>query len=276
MGNNRGDICYKPEDALFKYFQHKIKHKMVETIEPEGPQIREGEEPLPPATPTTSGATAPVNTSMQEDADKLLNDYFTKAANGMFKLVTNSNWQDHQPFNGQESDFGAFMASVVTCTPLPLDSNYNLPIVTYSVQGGKADFVPFLLQAFGDYALQIDIFQDEGLLSDFNKMAEYSPFLGTIASTFSNQDSRGYSPLSFALTMEKKHRHPFVLALDKQQGLINLQDHTDSISLVKDRVCIPELKYLVNVFQEYGLTELKPVMNEIDRVYELYKGVWKW
>jgi hypothetical protein len=247
---------------------------MVETIEPEGPQIREGaEEPAAtPLEPTTN--TAPANAPMQEAADNLITNYFAKVADQMFqKINREGNWQINTPFKDHAEDFGVLMASIVTCVPTQKTGNDWISVI-YSVNGTKEDFVPFLVKAFGEYALQVDTFQDDSLLSDFDRMANFSPFLGKVKQTFSDREFKGYSPLSFALSMEKKYRHPFILALDKQSKIDDFAPFHTNPNNIQQTKYVSQFPALIEVFKEYQLTQLNPVLAEIERVKQLYKEAW--
>ena len=247
---------------------------MVETIEPEGVEIKEGGAEVPPATPPTEpGATAAVNTSMQEAADKLIADFFAERADTTFKAWSQDNWKVLTPFTDSPQEFGTLMASLVSCQPRNVSANVGN--VDYTVSGGKQEFIPYLVKAYGDFVLQIDIFKDEALLDDFAAISDHVPFLRKAKQLFANTQLEGYSPLSFALSMERPYRSPFVLALHKQLGGFDDENsHNQGIAEVQNRVYVAGVPALIEVCKEYEFTALKPVLDEIDRVYDLYKQAW--
>jgi hypothetical protein len=246
---------------------------MVETIEPEGPQIREGaEEPAAtPLEPTTN--TAPANAPMQEAADKLIADYFQANVDSTFKSWEGGNWKDLTPFSDNPQEFGTLMASLVSCQPRNFAD--NVANVNYSVTGGRQEFIPYLVKAYGNFVLEIDLFKDEALLDDFTAISEHVPFLQKAKQLFTSNVTEGYSPLSFALSMERPYRDLFILALHKQLGDFDSEaPHQLTPQPIIDRIYVAGLPSLIEVCKEYQFTGLKPVLNEIERVYTLYKEAW--
>ena len=244
---------------------------MVETIEPEGVEIKEGGAEVPPATPTepTTAATAPVNTSMQQDANQIIADFFAEHYEKIFYRKDGSNNNLTPPLSVEEATMlGQFVAAATMITPMNNDSkrplNYGLAETV-----NRPSMENFLTSSIGDYVKELDLFSDDDLMTKPTAMAEYLPEVGTVLDIFKHPYD-AVTVYSLALSMDPTLRPMVILAIgERNYAHINPWQKTWTKELT------PDTKSLVEVMKQYQQKAIKPVLDEIKRVKQLYMETWK-
>jgi hypothetical protein len=243
---------------------------MVETIEPQGPQIKEEAE-KPAATtlePTTSAATAPINTTMQEDANKIITEFFAENYSKIFhRQDTHGNTLTPTLSQDEATMLGSFVATATIITPTIHNSRY--------LEYGLADTISqlsmenFLVSSMGEYVRELDLFSDNDLMTNPAMIAQYLPEVETVLEIFKHQYGL-VSVYSLALSMEPAIRPLAILAIGEQN-----YEHINSYNDNWISELTPDTKSLVTVMQQYKQKAIKPVLDEIKRVKQIYTETWK-
>lgn len=228
---------------------------------------------------TTGEISSPAPLELTQAADKLLADYFTQYANDIFDENFSTSAREAL---AQFAPRGLIISPRVriNCgidTKFPI--RYALP-----ANLNPEDSRRFLMQTQGEYIKEMDLYQDESILTNPSELEKYVPELSQLKGITNRGYEVTYPVYLLALGMKPELRNLPVLAIHKkitdsptlmdEPWKIHENGRFDSIRTFFDEGCIPSLAEIVAVAKQYQVKELKPILTEMNRVKQEFYKQW--
>ncbi len=240
----------------------------VKVIEGATPDQDTSEEPtgLEAAVSAAGSAPAIVSGDLQRDADKLIREYLETNAASIMGISDPA----------VKKVFGYFSARGIVVSPgRNQNTNYNYLQYSFPETLALEDARDFFKSFVGDYVQELDIYRDSQLLTNPSTLAEFVPELGSLLKRIASAQMTQAYPYTLVMGMKPEVRALPTVALGKREQVVPfLVDHTlDEVPLLRTH-CIPTFQEMVKVAEEYKSKDLKPVLEALKEVRELYASTF--
>ncbi len=205
------------------------------------------------------------NNLLAEEADRLMGQYFRGYAQAMFNMSLAEETLEaisHFGPRGLTAVVGSTQKSTHACTYYPTIRYHT------SDRLDPVNCQNLLVRICGPYVKNLDIFSETERLSDPEEFADIFPNIQPLFEYLNEQQEVAHN-LLVVMGMEPELRDiPAVALLENVEPYLEQPVYTNSLQNYVRANCIPSLADMVAVAEQYRVTKIARVLEDMDRVVD--------
>jgi hypothetical protein len=245
---------------------------MVKLIQGEsaeaGVDVPKGENSPSNPTETTATEVQGLTGKIVEDAESILAEFYREYYSNILVARINGNLNSGTLNRNQIDTLAAFGPKGVTGLPQFRNGCNEVSYTLSEVISGEVAR-NLLTNLAGEYVQQLDIYKDDALITSPQALGQLVPDMARLIEYLNSRNCVYMHPYTLVMAMRPELRDLPTVALRSPAAEFS------TCKLNQWQRMTPTLPQLVHTAGDYGIKEIKPVLEEIDRVKKTFEEVWE-